>query len=383
MKEKPFELLKRKSGESYGESVTRNFYIARAYVLDLLNRLTKEYSFTPGSNEALHFVIPETGSRMLAVARQLALYAHFINFKEEAEDDLPANRTTITFITDNPNLKSLLLQEEYLCNLPNYCKFVNLDGSVDNKDSYLDIEIHLSLSMPAFQANKIGKLINKEDVDEFFAKAADHEAIFSIDTSKAYYASEMYNIGETIDNLPHEDIHDTHRYSMALDVYQYGKLKHDPKPIFTELTEAPQYKLKEALSNLFCSDCFELRNNAILKAAEADDKDSNPKDIYKVWEKHNNALSVSEHARWVAEKLIMGYRPLNAGELALFENYRLHFRGSEKIKNLKKVIKSNDSDLSHIDLCSYRDLCRIDPDNLKYDSFLTLCIPRILARLSP
>ena len=94
------------------------------------------------------------------------------------------------------------------------------------------------------------------------------------------------------------------------------------------------------------------------------------------WERYDEALSKSEHARWVADKLIMGYRPLNEAER--FQDEGLF--GSDKVK-YRKRLKNNASDPVHIDLCSYRDLRRIDPDSLKYDSFLMLSIPGILKRV--
>lgn len=378
-KEKPFELLRKKSGERYENYVIRNYYIARHYVLNLLNKLSKEYLFVPGFNKSLHFVINGTDPRMLSIVRQLALYSHFINFQEEGYDDLPANRTIISIITDDSNVKKTLSEEEYLCNLPNHCKFISLDGSIENNDSYIDIEIHLTSAPPSFKASEIDYFIKKEDVDLFFDNVTDDdEEIFSIDTRRAYYASQMYNIGETIDNLPHEDIHNSHRYSMALDVYQYRKLKESSKPLFNaSYGDGQQYKLKESLSNVFCADCFEIRNNALSANAK-----NNKKENAKLWEEYNDALSASEHARWVVEKLIMGYRPYNSYELFQDAQNRLHVKSSVKLKSFRKALKSNDRDLAHSDLCSYRDLCRIDPHNLKFDSFLMLGIPRILDRTS-
>lgn len=375
--ERPFELLRRKSGEKYDDNVIRNFYIARHYGLKLLREITATEPFALGSDKSLHIVFEGTDARMLSVARQVALSAHFVNFKEEGADELPANRTVLTFITDDPNLKTLLASEEYLCNLPALCKFVNLDNSVENEDSYIDIEIHLSSSLPTFSSREVGRVISREDVDAFFDSVQDGaEEIFSIDTRKAYYTGEMYCIGEAIDNLPYEDIHDAKRYAMALNVYQYGKLKNPPKPMFEKsIGQGQQYKLKETISNVFCSDCFELRANAF-------PGDTGKKKGLSAWEKHNKELSESEHARWVVEKLIMGYRPLNEEERFHDERLRTHFQSKSKLGDFRKSLKRNDAILAHIDLCSYRDLRRIDPDNMKYDSFLMLGIPRILERVN-
>lgn len=377
LKEHPFELMRRKSGDKYSDSIIKNFYIARCYGLSLLKEIAENEPFAPGCKKSLHIVFENTEDRMLFVARQIALSAHFLNFQEEGDDEPPQNRTTLTFLTSDQNIKTILSSEEYLCNLPHFCKVVDLDNRVENEDSYIDIEIHFTSSMPNFKSNEVGYLITQDSVDSYFNNVKnDDDNIFSIDTRKSYYTSEMYCIGETIDNLPYEDIHDTKRYSMALNVYQFGKLKNQPQPMFDKpIRDSEQYRLKEALSNVFCSDCFEIRAMAFSSLV-----DTNSKDVLTSWEKHNKELSESEHARWVVEKLIMGYRPLNTEERYHYQ--QLYICGQKnKLKDYRTKLKRNDDTLAHIDLCSYRDLRRVNPDNLKYDSFLMLGIPKILERI--
>ena len=96
------------------------------------------------------------------------------------------------------------------------------------------------------------------------------------------------------------------------------------------------------------------------------------------WEKNNEALSISEHERWVVEKLIMGFSPLDKDER--IKDERLF--GNAK-KQYRKALKCHqkESGTPHIDLCSYRDLRRVNPDDMKYDSFLMLAIPKILEKL--
>ena len=69
----------------------------------------------------------------------------------------------------------------------------------------------------------------------------------------------------------------------------------------------------------------------------------------------------------------MGFSPLSGPERkeygSLFGKRRAAF---------SKQLKNNAAHPAHIDICSYRDLCRVDPDSLKYDSFLMLAIPLIL-----
>ena len=72
-KEKPFEYLRRKDdGKLFGEEIVKNWYLARAYVLDKL----KGIAFKPSSDEHLHVVVNGDNAMMLFVVRQVALFAH-------------------------------------------------------------------------------------------------------------------------------------------------------------------------------------------------------------------------------------------------------------------------------------------------------------------
>ena len=81
------------------------------------------------------------------------------------------------------------------------------------------------------------------------------------------------------------------------------------------------------------------------------------------------SLARCEHARWNVEKLLLGFRPLSEKEQLedeqLFGKDRKDYRKSLKKRGI------------HIDLCSYRDLRRINPGDMKYDCFLIIAIPRI------
>ena len=97
------------------------------------------------------------------------------------------------------------------------------------------------------------------------------------------------------------------------------------------------------------------------------------------WKRLNFLLSKSEHERWVVEKLILGYKPVDDMQRLEYES---QFGNSRKqyVKKLKWLSESKE--LSHIDLCSFSNLRRIDPNNMKYDSFLVLGIPEILKRIN-
>lgn len=354
--EKPFQLLRRMDGSEYSDEIILNWYKARAYVLDKL----RDVAIGPNSGEHLHVVVIGDSPLMLSVARQVALSAHYANFEEhDAKGTLTCcNRTVITIVSQNENIVEELKKEEYLCNLLDLCKYSIHVAAPVNKDSYLDIELKIVKDWQGTET-KFLKVMTAEDV-EIVLRGKEKQEIESIDTRKAVLADRMYKLGELIDNLPAEDIHCAHRYAMALDVFQHDLLKKPIEKMFNNNDSL--VKVKEKMSNVFCADCFESRAIGMKTKGE--------------WEKHNEALSNSEHTRWVVEKLIMGFRPLNNEEQ--LDDQQLFGKAKTRYR---KDLKSNPKCPSHIDLCSCADLRRINPEDMKYDSFLMLAIPKILKKL--
>lgn len=343
--EKPFEYLKRKNGSAFSPETIKNWYKARAFVLDVL----KDIVIGPETKECLHVVVTGDTPLMLSVVRQVALTAHFVNFNENTGQ----NRTVITLASKNRQILEELKKEEYLCNLPDHCKYTLFGASPMHNDSYLDIELNIVEEVP--KDNDGLTVTISEEAIQAFVDSRQPEEVYSIDTRRAVIAGRIYELGTLIDNLPFEDINDTRRYQFALDVFRY-KLMKKPATLLVDAAawEKNLLKVKNGLSNLFCTDCFELR----IKLCK---------------EENNEALSKSEHARWAAEKLIMGFRPLNQQER--FRDEELF--GQEK-RQYRDLLKKNPADPVHIDLCSYSTLRRINPNDLKYDSFLMLAVPLIL-----
>ncbi len=348
--ERPFEYLRRKNGEPFTPDIVKNWYEARAYVMDKLQEVT----FLPESNEHLHVVIWGDSPLMLSVARQVALLAHYANYKESS----CSNRTLITFISKNRDLMEVLKKEEYLSNLPNYCKYSLFGSESMNDDSYTDIELQL---LEDWKHEDNDRCIEMSEKDaKAFLETKKEDEVYCIDTRKAVLSNRIYQLGSLIDNLPAEDIHCAERYAMALDVFQHDLLRDPIKPMVNErVWQKDLIKVKNGLSNIFCTDCFESRALAMTKS----------------WPKYNEAFTESEHARWLVEKLVMGFRSFN-------EEERLHDEelfGAKK-KQYRDHMKKNASDPCHIDLCSFADLRRINPDDLKYDTFMMLAIPIILKK---
>ena len=382
--ERPFEFLRRKKataeGAKFDDSTVSNWYKARAFVLDQLEKIT----IRPGEDAYLHVIVLGDDELMLAVVRQVALSAHFPNYDEENPDERKRKRVIITLVSQKENIIDLLMQEEYLCNLPKYCKYT-LYGDTKNKESYIDVELEVVNQWmdgeDGYKEIKNGEhvekrlVFKKQDVECFLNGKTDEE-LRTIDTRKAQYADRMYCLGREIDNLTYDDIHSVKRYAMAMNVFQYTRLRE----AVGQLVNAEDWEKEEnqvavltSMSNIFCSDCFLIKYNSIKPCW------NNGKMTEKqAWEKHYDVLSKSEHARWVVEKLILGYRPLSLQEHLMDESLVVD---SKKRQQFRKDLKNNWRSPAHIDLCSFSDLRRIDPDSLKYDSFLMLGIPEILRKV--
>ncbi len=342
--EKPFEYLKRKDGSAYSPETIKNWYKARTYVLDKL----KNVAMGPESKAHLNLVVTSDTPVMLSVVRQAALLAHFPNYDETKGQ----NRSIITLVSKNPKILEELAKEEYLCNLLTYCKYSAFGATPIHLDSYIDIELQIVNDWQDI-ANQNTIIMSEKELETFLQTKKENE-VYSIDTRRAVLTNYIYSIGSLIDNLPAENIHDPHRYGMALRVFQNKMPKRSiPALIEPAKWETDQISVKNGLSNVFCADCYDLKSAFC-------------------HEENIESLSKCEHARWVVEKLIMGFRPLNQQE-------RIHdgrLFGEEK-KQYRSQLKKSPSDPVHIDLCSYADLRRINPDDLKYDSFLMMAIPMI------
>ena len=318
--EHPFEYLKRKrtiieknykTGDSFDADIIKNWYRARAFVLDKFESIC----ISPNDSKHLHVIVDGDSALMLSVVRQIALTAHFPNYDEEHHK----NRTVVSIISEKDGaLIDELKAEEYLCNLLDICKYSTSTG-IKHKDSYIDIDFEIVNTKPTIDKDKeVGLTITESDIVSFCNSKLEDE-IFSIDTSKAQYADRMYGLGMVIENLPYQDIHSVERYSMALDVFLYSEMEKELGSIVKKNeweNEDNQMKVLLGLSNIFCADCFKIRYNSIKPCWE------NGKMTEKqAWEKHFLSLSKSEHSRWVVEKLILGFKPMSNQQRLTDEGY--------------------------------------------------------------
>ena len=409
------------------ETVT-DWYLARHYVLHMLPPLDGN-GIGPGSGKSVSVVVQGTSGIMLSIVRQIALLAHYPNFDEQDG----SYRTSITILYDRHEVKdiyALLEQQEYLGHLPKYCSSMSrswdtpnmADEDDRNDDSYLDIELnlvgfdHMEDSEEYIRGQRRDVLVLKED--EVLAALADVKAddIFSVDVRDARRVNMVYHVGADIDNLPPDDPNTADRYSRALHYFCYQLTPADTQARWNAFFQKDgrvdgQVALRNLYSNVCCADCFDARLRSVLTpssfrresrkdplrwwkakwsrryAAILSKKDGEAFDaeemkwlltheyrrVLRIVKDNLLPLSRSEHVRWVTERLIMGYSPLSESEILWDEQ---HF-GAEKRAN-RKYIKNDLDDLYHIDICSYRDLRRINPEDMKYDCFLMMAMTWIV-----
>lgn len=386
------------AGDKFEESVVTNWYRARRYVIGYLDKqgiLDREGCLCR-SLSPLSITIEGTSALLLSVVRQIALIAHYPDFNE----DSGRKRTMITILFDRneydeDGIIAEVFKEEYLSNLKLLCPYrisymdKEETGKVFNPDSFIDLEIELigydGHDFSQYPSDYATIRIREEDVNRFF-----DEGMNEMEVSKAMRTNMVYHVGADLDNLPSDDPNTAERYSHALFYLCYQQHLRNTLAQWDDLLgslddQDPIYQvnLRNKISNVFCSDCFKSRLMCVLDRKEWGFESlpsdtpiiqkmimERETDVLNLVKKHLKALSKCEHARWTVEKLLMGFRPLN-GEEKLHDAFIF---GAER-RAYRKKLKQNGI---HIDLCSYRDLRRMNPGNMKYDCFLMMAMPRIL-----
>lgn len=421
----------------FSESVD-NWYLARHYVLDILQ--FGRFSISPSSSKHINIIIDGVSDLMLCIARQFALVAHYPNFDETSG----SNRTVITILFDSssePEIVNKVSREEYLCNLPTLCKYSvktwnGKDAIItfeENKLSYIDIELdfidikgHKSddyiSSNNIVEKEYIGRndtyLLIKEETVRAKLKDEDIKAISTINIKNARRTNMVYCVGGDIDNLAPDDPNTADRYSRALHYFCYqqnendiqkqwdGFFKKDDDGKPTDCIDG-QIAVRNLLSNVYCSDCFESRLRSVVtqnnlkkqfqgdwfknlrcrysnyykdimsdKPYDIDQKtliwllNKKYRQVLRIVKENIASLAMCEHARWNVEKLINGFVPLTAKE-----HYEDNIRFGASRNFYRKKLKKK---THHNDLCSYQELRRINPSDMKYDCFLMMAMVRIL-----
>ena len=292
------------------------------------------------------------------------------------------------------------------------------------------------MGLVCIDRNDIEKVKNRKcDCDKCDSNKCDCK----LNVTHARRVNMVYQVGADIDNLPPDDPNISDRYSRALLYFCYQQSKGKTLEKWNEIAEYTneddkkgtlyQIKLRNKLSNVFCADCFVTRLKSLfdnkvrkdmekvikkaycsVKRSKDDEKidwkkaikkaycsvkrskkneeidcetvcittdmlnymiKNYEKDLLKLVGNNLKTMAKCEHARWNVEKLILGFSPFSPQE-----HYEYNRRFGSSRSSYRNKLKKNEA--HHINLCSYDDLRRIDPDNMKYDSFLMLAMVRIL-----
>lgn len=282
--------------------------------------------------------------------------------------------------------------------------------------------------------------IDREAIEEEKNRKCDsNKCDCKLNVTHARRVNMVYQVGADIDNLPPDDPNISDRYSRALLYFCYQQSKGKTLEKWNEIAEYTneddkkgalyQIKLRNKLSNVFCADCFVTRLKSLfdnkvrkdmekvikkaycsvkhskedeeidwkkmikkaccsVKRSKEDEEidcetvcittdmlnymiKNHEKDLLKLVGNNLKTMAKCEHARWNVEKLILGFSPFSPQE-----QYEYNRRFGSSRSSYRNKLKKNEA--HHINLCSYDDLRRIDPDNMKYDSFLMLAMVRIL-----
>ena len=357
------------------------WYKARYYVMNTLS-LLEGRGIGHDSNKRIHVVVKweDVSSLLLAVIRQICLVVHYPNYQENTG----TNGTLITICTEKDGIDAAyqsVRECPYLGNLLLYCK---CNSNVCNEDKCtetlpLDIEFEFIETPPHVGENDIVFNVSMGDVENMVNSMTEDD--YKLDVTMGMLVSMVYSTGVEIDNLSAYDNANIERYSTALNVFCYN-LK--PDLIVQKWTEIakPQkdgsYKeidIKNKLSSVFCADCFAGRIRGLLQTQKRTFEEYLLQDFENVMrvlcdESTITALARCEHSRWNVEKLIMGFSPLTKEDW-----YEIERCFGKERKLLIKVLKKKGR---HIDICSYKDLRRVNPGDMKYDFFLMLAMPQIM-----
>lgn len=425
---------------AFGEDVVQGWCRARNYVLSQLENEKSWGSngIAASSSERVHIVIDCVDPMAFYIARHAALALHFPNFNEgDGRSQAPRNGTLITLLYNRKKYSDIIAElhrEEYLCNLTDLCKctlkMVEIEDkgkglkviseNVKNPNSFVGVELELL----GFDNDDFGYEANEKEGMEVvhvgrkvIEEVKNRKCKYELDVTHARRVNMVYQVGADIDNLPPDDPNISDRYSRALLYFCYQQSKGKTLEKWNEIAEYAneddkkgtlyQIMLRNKLSNVFCADCFVTRlkslfdHNArkdiqkvIIKAycSENDVKKNenfdyktvrittkmlnymiknHEKDLLMLVGNNLKAMARCEHVRWNVEKLILGFSPFSPQE-----HYEYNCRFGSSRSSYRNGLKKNKG--HHINLCSYEDLYRIDPDNMKYDSFLMLAMVKIL-----
>lgn len=308
----------------------------------------------------LHVIIDGDSDSMLAVARQVALLAHFPTFDESNPDK---TCTRITILGKNPDsgawkksFGNLLTWDEDPVGKISLPLDVKIERVVwaGSAEDWMQSNADIRYEYVKYDEAKIDKLLadNKKAITRMNRRR----------TILAKRVNSVYEDSMRFELMRADDIANIHEFDAPVRRFLW-------KPIWkvNKMWNGLSDVNKE--SSLVMADSLPVRMLSL--------KLMNPKQkCSKTLVENMVAMSRSEHSRWNVEKLINGFRPYTLDEVA--EDEKL---SGEARKQFESTKKKDPSQYAHIDICDYNRLQRIDLDSIKYDSFLLLAMVRYWERM--
>lgn len=330
------------------ERIRKEWYFARWYInsdTSLLNTFFKLYR-NPENNKNINIVFDGYSRPVVAVARQIALLAHFPNFNEKNRE----NATRITFLVDKDDTNSA---DDFLRNFEYFRNLYVLSNSPDH--SYLDIIFEITSNRTILESDNV-IVYDRNEIDRSFVQFVAKE---SININKAMMLNMVYRLGGELHNIVLEDTNCIERYKSALLIYSAKTDAQQMRNSWDSIGKGkPMSAIRLKLSCLLCADSIGLYCGSDIKQ----------------WDnfvsKNIKVLAKCEHSRWNVEKLIMEHTPFSKRD-----RYNASILFNDEKANFYKTKKD---DFCHPAICSNHDLSLYHPELIKYDVFLLLASPIIL-----
>lgn len=347
------------------------------------------------SAKHVRIVIVGSDSLSLNIVRNLALLCHYPNFDDEKE----INRTIITIVSPNSNgrydveatkdrLESMtgFLLSECVWRCVSYgAKTVEWKGQKNN--SFIDLEFEFigldGIDVNSYitdkldtDANEVVSVIDNSQmlseqtvswienhfhqyygIDENVLRSSVTDC--SIDVRRAQVVNMLYEASCHLEDVYVSDLYKVAAYKTALESFCLHTSAGKRKSSWNKIKDV---SLK--VSSLCCADFIDTKIRCA-KAGGCDMRHLNGTELER--------FARSEHTRWNVEKLISGFRPYTPQERYVDERL---YTDPAKMKAARKRMKTEFH--AHIDICSCKELIRVDFESYKYDCFLTLAADDII-----
>lgn len=329
------------------------YYHARAIVNNLPQPLDRE-GIVPECNKHVHAILLGDSQLVMALARHIALIAHYPNFNENTG----ANRTLITLVSPKISVNQME-QSRFFGQLLNYITVIDQKGKkINNSTSceYIDIAFQL-IPQDSYdytpQADEIVTRINTNDECWQPLMATVEQTVDVIPAQKVHMA---YCVGEDLNKIDENDIASVHAYSRA--IRHYGLTLWQKRK---RQNQWDKCSLTNKLSSFLLSECLESYKRSVCVNGRW-----YKKKLYRALPE----LARTEHLRWCVAQLIAGFRPYSTQEMVHYSTLSIQEKAIDKKEKKAQKI--------HLDICSNKELSKNDFDAIKYDSLLLLVMPKIV-----